>query len=156
MGQTALGDGFSPRLLSARSRFSARGPGWPACPEGAGNATVETGVAVLRLQNGSRWQLLGRSPAVSPPRDAFDNEFFRWLTKPVRSPRPADRPSCRVVGPADSRRPIAHESGDQIGFPDFAQTVACAQSPVRVICCVAAPGVPGTSNRLRAHFNAYS
>jgi hypothetical protein len=31
--------------------------------------------------DGSRWQVLGRSPIRLAPRDAIDNEFFRWLTK---------------------------------------------------------------------------
>jgi len=47
---------------------------------GLGNSTVETGVAVLRLQNDSRWQqaaVFGKgSPAVST-RDVIDNEFFQ-------------------------------------------------------------------------------
>ena len=43
---------------------------------------VATGAAVLRLQNASRWQFLGRAAMYLAPRDAFDNEFFSWLTKP--------------------------------------------------------------------------
>jgi hypothetical protein len=31
---------------------------------------------------GSRWQFLGRAAIHLAPRDAFDNEFFSWLTKP--------------------------------------------------------------------------
>ena len=32
--------------------------------------------------DGSRWQVLGRSPSPLAPRGTLDNEFFRWLTKP--------------------------------------------------------------------------
>ena len=32
--------------------------------------------------DGSRWQFLGRSPIRPAPRNAIDNEFFKWLTKP--------------------------------------------------------------------------
>jgi hypothetical protein len=46
-----------------RSRFSARGPGWPACPQRAKRGTIRTVVRDMRLKmavNGSRWQFFGR------------------------------------------------------------------------------------------------
>jgi hypothetical protein len=56
---------------------------------------------------------------------------------------------------ADSPRATAHESGSQFGFTNVAQTMISAHSPAQGICYVAAPGVLGTWNRLRAHFNRY-
>jgi hypothetical protein len=94
--------------------------------------------------NGSRWQVLGRSPSHRAPRDAIDKDFFspKWHGLPARveddkrnmpAPHKPPEPACSeakhpfqnlvvnhgVVSSrsADSRRTTAHESDSSTGFP---------------------------------------
>jgi hypothetical protein len=62
MAQTAVGGKFAPTLPWPRSRFSARGPGWPAALEGRRNGTVET---VLPRSQPSRLPAARSSPGTA-------------------------------------------------------------------------------------------
>jgi hypothetical protein len=106
-----------------RSRFSARAQaGGYALGGQVANGTVETGVAVLWLQNGNRWQFLGRAPSRVAPRDAIDEEFFGRATKPSSlSPawwatvvlylrgRPIHGARLRMNRPLRSAFPMSHK-----------------------------------------------
>ena len=66
MGQTAAGHAVSPGLLTAPLTFLSPGPSVAGAPsKGKDMECVETVVAVLRLPNGSRWQVFGKEP--EPP-----------------------------------------------------------------------------------------
>ena len=58
MGQMALGGSLAPRLLMTPFTVLSPGPRLAGTPSKGKNCieTVETDAAVLRLQNGSRWQ----------------------------------------------------------------------------------------------------
>ena len=65
--------------------------------------------------------VFGKVPDPSRLRDAIENEFFRWLTKPGSRSLACWSSTVFVSSwSADSRRAIAHESGSRIGFPNVA------------------------------------
>ncbi len=91
---------------------------WSRRPSGRAegtNGTVATVVAVLRLQNGSRWQFLGRSSNRLAPRDEINNEsfvfFVSFCSKMRTTPwicysSEAERRSGQVIGAAIGLRRI--------------------------------------------------
>ena len=126
MAQTALDRNVPPAPLSPRSRFSSGGPKL-AVALSAGKERMKRLQRSQRLcgykmaVDGSRWQVLGRSPIRVAPRDAVDNEFIRMADLAKFALRSLQVDHGLVSSwSTNSRRTIAHESGSPIGFLNVA------------------------------------